>query len=91
MSIAIGESEGHAIMHLKMMVIDHLITVSGSTNWSPSSESLQDNALIVIIDPYVGEEAEARIDAIHHHMLTHRKPGFISKLRELFRGVFNKP
>lgn len=67
-SVAIGRSEHGAIMHMKLMVIDGAVRVSGSTNLSTSGESLQDNELTVIISETLAAEARSRIDIIHQHM-----------------------
>lgn len=69
-SVAVGQSEKHRIMHLKVALIDGTDRVTGSTNWSTAGESLQDNELTVRRDPVRTADARAKLDLIHEAMLT---------------------
>jgi phosphatidylserine/phosphatidylglycerophosphate/cardiolipin synthase-like enzyme len=68
-SIAIGRSEKHAISHDKLMVIDGLYLITGSTNWSFGGENEQDNQLTLTRDPIACAEARAVVDLDHDVML----------------------
>jgi hypothetical protein len=68
-SIAIGRSEKGAISHDKLMVVDGLYLITGSTNWSFGGEVEQDNQLTLARDPIACAEARAVIDLDHDLML----------------------
>jgi phosphatidylserine/phosphatidylglycerophosphate/cardiolipin synthase-like enzyme len=68
-SIAIGRSERGKISHDKLMVVDGLYLVTGSTNWSFGGETQQDNQLTLTRDPVACAEARAVIDLDHDIML----------------------
>ena len=68
-SIAWGNSEHGAYMHLKVIIVDGLYLATGSTNLSTSGETKQDNQLTITADPLACAQARARTDAIHDSML----------------------
>lgn len=69
-SIAIGTSAvGHAISHLKILIVDGVYTVRGSTNWSISGEREQDNELTLSRNPVFAAETRSVLDLNHDWML----------------------
>lgn len=69
-SIAIGSSSKHnAISHLKIVIVDGVYTVKGSTNWSLSGEQDQDNELTLSRNAVVAAETRAILDLNHDFML----------------------
>jgi phosphatidylserine/phosphatidylglycerophosphate/cardiolipin synthase-like enzyme len=69
-SIAIGTaSEHHAISHMKVLIVDGVYSVTGSTNWSVSGLSEQDNQLTLSRDAVIASELRAVLDLNHDWML----------------------
>jgi phosphatidylserine/phosphatidylglycerophosphate/cardiolipin synthase-like enzyme len=69
-SVAIGRSEKGAIVHRKMVIVDGLWWIGGSTNWSVSGESQQDNELTVIRNALHCAKARSILDIAHDHILS---------------------
>ncbi len=75
-SIAVGTSSvHHAISHLKIVIVDGVYTVRGSTNWSASGESEQDNELSLSRNAVIAAETRGILDANHDFMLKQMKQG----------------
>jgi phosphatidylserine/phosphatidylglycerophosphate/cardiolipin synthase-like enzyme len=68
-SLAIGRSSKHAISHLKVLIVDGLYVAKGSTNWSASGESKQDNELSLSRHPVIAAETRTILDLGHSEML----------------------
>jgi phosphatidylserine/phosphatidylglycerophosphate/cardiolipin synthase-like enzyme len=68
-SIAVGRSSKGAISHLKIVIVDGVYTVRGSTNWSLSGEQDQDNELTVHNNAVIAAETRAALDRNHDVML----------------------
>lgn len=68
-SVAIGTSEKLAISHLKVVIVDGVYTVTGSTNWSLNGERKQDNQLTLSRNAVIAAETRAVLDRNHDFML----------------------
>jgi hypothetical protein len=64
-SVAIGRSEKGAIIHRKMMIVNGIWLVTGSTNWSLGGEQKQDNELTVTNNAIACAEARHLLDLSH--------------------------
>lgn len=79
-SVAIGTSERSAIMHRKMMIVDGIWRISGSTNWSLDGETKQDNELTVMRHAVACAEARYFLDLEHSKALTQMEAARNGKL-----------
>jgi phosphatidylserine/phosphatidylglycerophosphate/cardiolipin synthase-like enzyme len=68
-SIAIGTSSRHAISHLKVLIVDGVYTVSGSTNWPMAGEEQQDNQITISKNSAFAGQCRAILDCNHAFML----------------------
>ena len=72
--VAVGMSASHLINHVKMVVVDGLYTLTGSTNWSAGGEGDghghgQNNEASVIKSRAIAHEATMKLNADHLTML----------------------
>jgi phosphatidylserine/phosphatidylglycerophosphate/cardiolipin synthase-like enzyme len=74
-SIAIGESTKGAISHMKIVIVDGVYTVRGSTNWSLAGEQKQDNELTIHNNAVIAAETRAELDRNHDAMLKQMAAG----------------
>lgn len=68
--VAIGTSERGAIMHRKMIIVDGIWRITGSTNLSEAGETKQDNELTVTYSVSVCNEARHILDLEHEKART---------------------
>lgn len=68
--VAIGTSERGAIMHRKMVIVDGIWRISGSTNWSEAGETKQDNELTIVQSVSACNEARHMLDLEHEKART---------------------
>jgi phosphatidylserine/phosphatidylglycerophosphate/cardiolipin synthase-like enzyme len=64
-SVAVGRSEKGEIVHRKMMIVNGVWLVTGSTNWSLNGEQRQDNELTVTHNAVACAEARHILDLSH--------------------------
>jgi len=74
-SIAIGRSSRGDISHDKLLVVDGVYLITGSTNWSFGGEELQDNQLMLSREALAAAEARTVIDMDHDEMLKQMAAG----------------
>jgi len=67
-SVVIGHSAKGAINHDKLIVVNRLVTICGSTNLSDSGEGKQNNEAVIVCDRAFAGEVTNRIQAIHGEM-----------------------
>jgi phosphatidylserine/phosphatidylglycerophosphate/cardiolipin synthase-like enzyme len=68
-SIAIGQSVKHAISHLKVLIVDGVWVVSGSTNWSLSGLEAQDNQCTISQNAVLAAQYRSILDIVHLEMI----------------------
>ena len=66
--VVIGRSSKGAINHDKLIVINRLVTICGSTNLSVGGEGKQNNEATIVLDRAFAGETVNRIEIIHGEM-----------------------
>jgi hypothetical protein len=67
--VVIGRSSHGAINHDKLIVVNRLLTICGSTNFSAGGEFKQNNEAAIVYDRAFAAETVNRIEIIHSQML----------------------
>ena len=68
--LLIGQSPKHALNHLKLVVVDGIYTIGGSTNFSESGEGRQNNEFTIVKDATYAAETRAKVDIVADAMRT---------------------
>ena len=66
--VVIGRSEKGAINHDKVIIVNRILTICGSTNLSEGGESKQNNEATIVYDRAFAAEMTNRIQVIHSQM-----------------------
>ncbi len=66
--IVVGRSSKGAINHDKLIVVNRLLTINGSTNLSAGGEGAQNNEATIVYDRAFAGETVNRIEIIHGEM-----------------------
>jgi phosphatidylserine/phosphatidylglycerophosphate/cardiolipin synthase-like enzyme len=64
----IGRSRKHAISHLKLCIVDGLYVVQGSTNWSTSGETAQNNECTILRDRTMAHDSTWKVALTYAEM-----------------------
>lgn len=67
--VVIGRSSRGAINHDKLIVVNRLLTICGSTNLSAGGEGKQNNEATIVFDRAFAGETVDRIEIIHSEMV----------------------
>lgn len=67
--IVIGRSSHGAINHDKLIVVNRILTICGSTNFSVGGETKQNNEATIVYDRAFAGETIDRIQTIHSEMV----------------------
>ena len=62
--VSVKNDTNSALMHHKLAIVDGYVTLCGSFNWSTSAEERNNENLLVIRDPVLGQQFETEFEKI---------------------------